>query len=68
MTQYIADTQVKQGNIELSGVPFEEDQDVRVVVIPRANLQKMAYREVQELTKSLSGDLADDVQAERETE
>lgn len=68
MTQYIADTQVKQGNIELSGVPFEEDQDVRVIVIPRANLQKMAYREVQELTKSLSGDLADDVQAERETE
>ncbi len=68
MNKYVTDTRVKQGNVAISGVPFDDDQDVRVIVIPRANLQKMAYREVQELTKSLSGELADDVRAERERE
>jgi len=68
MNQYIADTRVKKGNVAVSGVPFEDDQDVRVIVIPRANLQKMAYREVQEMTQSLEGNVADDVQTERATE
>ena len=68
MKKYVTDTRVKHGNMAISGVPFEDEQNVRVIVIPRTDLQKMAYREVQELTKSLPGEPADDVRAERERE
>lgn len=68
MNQYVTDTRVKKGSVAVSGVPFADDQDVRVIVIPRANLKQMVYREVQELTKSLSGDLAEDIRNERDEE
>ena len=68
MSQYVTDTRVKKGQLAISGVPFEDDQDVRVIVIPRADLQKMAYRHAQELTQSIPGEVADDVVADRERE
>jgi len=68
MNQYVTDTRVKKGHIAVSGVPFADEQDVRGIIIPRADLKKMTYREVQELTKSLPGNLAEDIRIERDRE
>ena len=67
MNKFVTDTQVKKGNIAVSGVPFKDDQDVRVIIIPRADLSQMSYKKVQELTQSISGNLSEDVRSERDS-
>ncbi|MBD3274954.1 MAG: hypothetical protein GF372_06555 [Candidatus Marinimicrobia bacterium] len=68
MNKYVIDTRVKKGNIAVSGLPYKDDQDVRVIVIPRADLSQMSFKKVQELTQSISGNLSEDVRLERDSE
>ena len=49
--QYTVDTQINQGHLELSNLPFEDGSAVKVVLIPKASLSKMLFQKAQELTK-----------------
>ena len=61
MNQYVTDTRVSNGHLELRNVPIKDNTEVRVIVIPKANLSKMAFRRAQQLTKSIPGNLSDDI-------
>ncbi|MBL7074981.1 hypothetical protein ISS37_07070 [candidate division KSB1 bacterium] len=66
MNQYVTDTRVKKGRVALKDVPFSDDSEVKVVVIPKANISKMSFQTVQKLTQPITGNLSDDVVSERE--
>jgi hypothetical protein len=66
MSQFVIETHVKQGHVELYNVPFSDDTQVRVIVIPKADLEKMSFLKVRNLTKSIRGNLSDDVNGERD--
>jgi len=68
MSQYIIDTYIKNGNIVLNNLPFSENTNVKVIVIPKVDLSKFSFEKVQELTKGISGNLSDDIIRERNGE
>ena len=63
--QYTVDTQINEGHLELSNLPFEDGSAVKVVLIPKASLSKMLFQKAQELTKNIEGNLSDDITDER---
>ncbi len=63
--QYTVDTQINEGHLELNNLPFENGSDVKVVLIPKASLAKMSFNKAQKLTKSIKGNLSDDIVSER---
>ncbi len=65
MSQIIIDTRVINGNLELQNIPLEDDTEVKVILIPKANLSKMSFQKAQRLTKSIKGNLSDDIVSER---
>lgn len=65
MNQFIADTKIVKGRLELSNIPFSDNMEVKVIVIPKVNLDKMSFLKVQRLTKSIKGNLSDDIIEER---
>ncbi len=65
MTQFVAEASITNGRLELSNVPFENDVNVKVIVIPKANLSKMSIPEMWEATKSIQGKLITDINFER---
>ncbi len=65
MNQFITDTRIIKGHLELSNIPFSSDLDVKVIVIPKVKLERMSFEKVQQLTKSIKGNLSDDVIGER---
>ncbi len=66
MGSFIMDTRIKNGHLKLKDVPFNDDTDVKVIVIPKVNLEKMSFRESQNAAKSIKGNLSDDIVAERD--
>ncbi len=68
MSQYVIDTSVRRGNLILRKLPFSEDTDVRVVIIPKVEWNKLSFLQVRELTKNISGNLAADIEFERNSE
>ena len=65
MSQIIVDSKINKGNLHVQNIPLEDNTDVKVIVIPKANLEKMSYKKSQELTKSIRGNLSDDIVSER---
>ena len=66
MKQYLFDAKIKNGYLRLERLPIKEDMDVKVVLIPKANLDKFSFQKVKELTKNIKGNLSDDITSERE--
>ena len=50
MSQYVVDGRVVNGRLHLQNIPMNNDTDVKVIVIPKADLAKMSFRAVQDLT------------------
>ena len=65
MEHYTVDTHIKNGHLELNNLPFSDNMEVRVVVVPKIKLSMMSFEKAQQLTKSIKGNLSDDVDTER---
>ncbi|MFQ5639968.1 MAG: hypothetical protein ACE5IR_18465 [bacterium] len=65
MSQIIVNTRVTNGYLKLQNIPLEDDTEVKVIVIPKANLSKMSFQKAERLTKSIEGNISDDIISER---
>ena len=66
MSQYVAETSIINGHLELHNIPFANNMQVKVVVIPNAELSRMSFPKIWEPIRAIQGNLADDVTQERE--
>ena len=64
--QYMVDTYIKEGHLELNNLPFEDGKAVKVVLVPKVNLSEMSFEKIQKLTKNIKGNLSEDIISERE--
>jgi hypothetical protein len=65
MNQVIIETKIQDGKIALSNLPLSDDTEVRVIVIPKINLEKMGFLKSLEYTREIKGNLSEDVVKER---
>lgn len=68
MNQYIIDARIKDGNLTIGNLPFKEETDVKVIVIPKTNFKELSYIKIRELTKSIEENISDNIISEREEE
>lgn len=66
MYQVTKEAQIKNGHLELNDLPFSDDTVVKVIICPNVNLDKMSFEQAQLLSKSISGNLSDDIVKERD--
>ncbi len=66
MNQYVVDARIKDGYLSLKGLPFAHETDVKVIVIPKIDLEKLSFATVKNLTKKIKGNLSDDIISVRE--
>ena len=65
MTQFSTDSHVLNGHIEINDIPFPNDTEVKVFIVPKVNLAKLSFQKVRMLTKSIKGNFSDDIDKER---
>lgn len=65
MPQFVMETRIKKGHLELNNVPFSDETEVKIIVIPKVNLTRMSFPEIRKLTESIRGNLSDDIETER---
>ena len=68
MNQYVIDARIKDGYLSIKDLPFKEETDVKVIVIPKINFRELSFLRIRELTKSINGNISDDISSEREEE
>ncbi|HED38505.1 MAG TPA: hypothetical protein ENI76_09735 [Ignavibacteria bacterium] len=68
MNQYIIDARIKNGYLSLKNLPFKEETDVKIIVIPKINFRELSFLKIRELTKSIKGNISEDIIYEREEE
>ncbi|PIE28805.1 hypothetical protein CSA57_12295 [candidate division KSB3 bacterium] len=66
MNQFVAETSVSHGRLELNNIPFANNMPVKVIVIPKADLSQMSFPRAWEKTRTIQGRLAHDVSGERD--
>lgn len=65
MHQISFDARVHHGQVKLMDMPFADETEVKVIVIPKVDLGNMSFPKIRGLTKSIPGGLSEDVTAER---
>jgi len=65
MHQLTIETRVKHGQLQINNIPFVDDTEVKVIVIPKVNVEKMSFEKIQALTQAISGNLSDEIIRER---
>jgi len=65
MSQFVTEARIAGGRLELFNIPFSDATEVKVFVIPKADLSRMSFFEVRKLTDSIKGNLADSISRER---
>lgn len=65
MSQFVFETHVAGGRLELSNLPFSDATAVKVYVIPKADLAKMSFAKARELTSSIKGNLSNSINRDR---
>lgn len=66
MSQFVAETSITNGHLELHNIPFANNIHVKVIVIPKAELSQMAFPQIWEAAQAIHGNLANDVTEERD--
>jgi len=66
MNQYIVDARIKNGYLSIGNLPFKDEVDVKVIVIPKVNFSELSFHKIRELTKSIKGNISDDIISDRE--
>jgi hypothetical protein len=65
MSQYITETTIKKGAVEIYNIPFPNDTDVKVIIIPKVDIDKLFYSKAIELSKTIKGNMSDDIVNDR---
>jgi hypothetical protein len=65
MTQYIVNTIVKDGHVEINDLPFPNLSRIKVLLLPEIDIKEMSFFKAQELTKEIKGNLSDEIDFER---
>ena len=68
MNQYVIDARIKDGYLSIKDLPFKEETDVKVIVIPKISFKELSFLRIRELTKSIKGNISNDISSEREEE
>jgi hypothetical protein len=66
MSQFVTETSITDGHLELNDILFANNVPVKVIIIPKANLSNMSFPEIWETTKPIQGKLSADVAQERD--
>ncbi len=65
MSQFITEARVARGRLKLSNVPFSDDTEVKVFVIPKVDLARASFLTAQKLTRGIKGNLSDSIRRGR---
>lgn len=65
MSQYITESKIENGELILHNIPIPNNTDVKVIVIPKVDVDKLLYNKAAELTKSIKGNMSDDIVNDR---
>lgn len=65
MSQYIIDTRIENGHLELNNIPLD-NSDVRLYIVQKTDLSKMSFNNIRSLTDKIKGNLSDDINKERD--
>ena len=65
MNNYTIETKVKNGKVILKDLPFKEEVDVNVVLIPKVKFKQLNFSKMKKITKKIKGNLSEDIVAER---
>ncbi|MCF8316582.1 MAG: hypothetical protein K9I71_10675 [Ignavibacteriales bacterium] len=68
MEQYILDARIKNGYLSIGDLPFKEETDVKVIVMPKVKFNDLSFLKVRDLTKSIKDNISDEISTEREEE
>ena len=68
MSQIIKESKISKGHLELDNIPFEDDTEMKVILIPKVKTDKMSFKEIRKLMKGVKGNLSDDIIHERNNE
>ena len=66
MEQYIVDARIKNGYLSLSNLPFKEETEVKVIVMPKVKFNELSFLKIRDLTKSIKENISDEIISERE--
>ncbi len=66
MSQFVTETSIINGHLELHNIPFADNLPVKVIVIPKADLSRMSFPQIWETTQAIHGKLSDDIAQERD--
>lgn len=61
----IIETSINQGKLTLYDLPLKNDTQVKVIIIPKTNLQRLSFQQTRTLLQDVSGNLSDDIRKER---
>ena len=65
MGQIIYNAKVRKRKLSLSNIPFSDNTKVQVIILPMVNYDDMKFNEAQKITKTIPGNLSDDLIEER---
>ena len=66
MSQFVTEARIEKGRLELFNIPFSDATEVKVFVIPKADLSRLSFLEARNLTRSIKANLADSISRERD--
>lgn len=65
MNQFVTDSKITQGHLELDNIPFPDNSEVRIFIVPKPDLSNMSFKKIQQMTKTIQGNLSEDIDKER---
>lgn len=66
MSQFVTETSITHGHLELNNIPFADNIAVKVIIVPTVDLAQMSFPEIWKETKTIQGTLSDDIRKERD--
>ncbi|MBF0451299.1 MAG: hypothetical protein HQK75_11395 [Candidatus Magnetomorum sp.] len=66
MGQFIADTSISNGRLELNNIPFSNNVAVKIIIIPKIDLSNMSFPEIWKTTKQIHENFSNDAACERD--
>lgn len=66
MGKNVYDAKISKSRLELNDLPFADEQEVKVMIMPKFTWDDEAINEIRKLTSSIKGNLSDGISAERD--
>ncbi len=67
MNQYSVDTRLINGHLELNNIPFSDNTEVKVFIVPKIKLSELSFAKIRNLTKKIKGNISENIDKERDT-